>query len=47
MPYKDQLFDFFHDEWGGLVFSGIATVILGQIYMMMVERQIASRNAEI
>lgn len=47
IPYKDQLFDFFHDEWGGLVFSGIATVILGQIYMVMVERQIASRNAEI
>ena len=30
-----------HEEWGGLVFSGIATVILGQIYMSMVNRQLA------
>lgn len=45
LPNKDQLFDFFHDEWGGLVFSGIATVILGQIYMVMVERQISADNA--
>lgn len=39
-PQKDQLFDFFHEEWGGLVFSGIATVILGQIYMSMVDQQL-------
>ena len=41
LPQKQQLFDFMHDEWGGLVFSGIATVILGQIYMSMVNRQLA------
>jgi exosortase/archaeosortase family protein len=44
LPQKDWLFDFFHDEWGGLVFSGVATIILGQIYMMMVERQITSNH---
>jgi exosortase/archaeosortase family protein len=41
LPQKQQLFDFMHDEWGGLVFSGIATIILGQIYMSMVNRQLA------
>jgi exosortase/archaeosortase family protein len=41
LPHRQQLFDFMHEEWGGLVFSGIATVILGQIYMSMVNRQLA------
>jgi len=41
LPQRQQLFDFMHEEWGGLVFSGIATVILGQIYMSMVNRQLA------
>jgi cyanoexosortase A len=41
LPHREQLFDFMHEEWGGLVFSGIATVILGQIYMSMVNRQLA------
>ena len=41
LPHRQQLFDFMHEEWGGLVFSGIATVILGQIYMFMVNRQLA------
>lgn len=43
-PQKDLLFDFFHEEWGGLVFSGIATVILGQIYMSMVDQQLNARH---
>jgi hypothetical protein len=33
-----------HDEWGGLVFSGIATLIVGQIYMTMVDRQLANNR---
>lgn len=41
LPQKQQLFEFMHEEWGGLVFSGIASVILGQIYMSMVNRQLA------
>ena len=41
LPQRQQLFDFMHEEWGGLIFSGIATVILGQIYMSMVNRQLA------
>jgi exosortase/archaeosortase family protein len=43
-PQKDQLFDFFHEEWGGLVFSGIATIILGQIYISMVDRQLNAHH---
>lgn len=41
LSQKQYLFDFMHDEWGGLVFSGIATLIVGQIYMTMVNRQLA------
>jgi exosortase/archaeosortase family protein len=41
LPNKQQLFDFMHEEWGGLVVSGIASIILGQIYMSMVNRQLA------
>ena len=41
LPQRQQLFDFMHEEWGGLVFSGIASVVLGQIYMSLVNRQLA------
>jgi cyanoexosortase A len=41
LPQRQQLFDFMHEQWGGLVFSGIATVIVGQIYMSLVNRQLA------
>ena len=44
LSQKQQLFDFMHDEWGGLVFSGIATLIVGQIYMTMVDRQLANNR---
>jgi exosortase/archaeosortase family protein len=44
IPQKQQFFDFMHEEWGGLVFSGIATLILGQIYMWMVDRQLAKHH---
>lgn len=44
IPNQKALFDFFHEEWGGLVFSGIAMVILGQMYMMLVNRQLAERH---
>lgn len=44
LPQRQEWFDFFHDEWGSLVFSGIATVILGQIYMGLINRQLASYN---
>jgi cyanoexosortase A len=45
LPQRDQLFDFMHEEWGGLVFSGIATLILGQIYMWMINRQLSKDHA--
>lgn len=39
-----DLFQFFHDEWGSLVFAGIATVLLGQIYMALIERELDRRH---
>jgi cyanoexosortase A len=37
---KQQLFDFLHEEWGSFVFAGIGTIIIGQIYLMMIEREL-------
>jgi exosortase/archaeosortase family protein len=42
--YGRKLFVFLHDEWGSLVFAGIATMILGQIYMMLIEHQLERGN---
>lgn len=39
-----DLFQFFHDEWGSLVFAGLATVLLGQIYMVLIERELDRRH---
>jgi cyanoexosortase A len=37
---REQLFRFWHDEWGALVFAGIAMMIMGQIYLTMIEHQL-------
>lgn len=37
---REQLFHFLHDEWGALVFAGLATMIMGQIYLSMIDRQL-------
>lgn len=34
------LFDFFHDQAGSLVFSGVATLVLGWLYLVLLERQL-------
>ena len=38
-------FDFFHDQAGSLVFSGVATLALGWIYLRLLERQLAAAAA--
>jgi exosortase/archaeosortase family protein len=35
------LFDFFHDQAGSLLFSGVATLALGWVYLVLLERQLA------
>lgn len=40
---REELFHFLHDEWGALVFAGLATMIMGQIYLSMIDRQL-NRN---
>ena len=37
-------FDFFHDQAGSLLFSGVATVVLGWLYLQLLERQLAPRG---
>jgi cyanoexosortase A len=34
------LFDFFHDQAGSLIFSGVATLVLGWLYLVLLERQL-------
>lgn len=45
LPHKKAVFDFMHEEWGGLVFAGVATVLIGQIYMAMIDRHLALQAA--
>jgi exosortase/archaeosortase family protein len=40
LSHKQQLFKFFHEEWGSFVFVGLATVLIGQIYLTMIEHEL-------
>jgi exosortase/archaeosortase family protein len=44
LDHERKLFTFLHDDWGSLIFAGIATVILGQIYMGLIERELKKRH---
>ena len=44
MDYGDAVFTFLHDEWGALAFAGIATMILGQIYLTLINRELSRHN---
>lgn len=44
LPMKKQLFDFLHLEWGGFVFAGLATVVIGQIYLILINRQLGNQH---
>ena len=41
---REQLFTFLHDEWGALVFAGLAMMAMGQIYLSMVEHHLSKRH---
>jgi exosortase/archaeosortase family protein len=40
LSMRQGLFDFMHEEWGGFVFAGIAAMVMGQIYFLMINRQL-------
>jgi exosortase/archaeosortase family protein len=40
LGYGKTLFTFLHDEWGALIFSGIATLIMGQMYLVLIDREL-------
>jgi cyanoexosortase A len=39
-PTGHSLFDFFHEQAGSLIFSGIAVFLLGYIYLLILEREL-------
>lgn len=43
-PQRQLLFLFFHDEWGALVFSGLAMGAFGWLYLLVLERELQSRG---
>lgn len=44
IQFRKQAFEFLHDEWGGLLFAGLATLVIGQIYMVLINQQIGDRR---
>lgn len=40
LDYSSKLFTFLHDEWGALVFAGLATTILGRLYLSLINREL-------
>jgi len=38
--YGKSLFDFFHEQAGSLIFSGIAVFILGSLYLAILNREL-------
>jgi exosortase/archaeosortase family protein len=41
---RGDIFNFLHDEWGALGFGALAVMVLGQVYLMMVEEDIKARE---
>lgn len=44
LDYGYDLFTFLHDQWGSLIFAGIATVIIGQIYMALIDLELQHQH---
>lgn len=38
--YGSKLFTFLHDEWGALIFAGLATTIQGRFYLSLINREL-------
>jgi exosortase/archaeosortase family protein len=45
IPGRGVLFEFVHDEWGGLLFAGVAVTIFGNFYLHWVEQQVMASQA--
>jgi exosortase/archaeosortase family protein len=47
LSFRDAIFRFLHDrdQWGGLIFAGIASAILGQLYMILIERELRGKQS--
>jgi cyanoexosortase A len=43
LPMRRALFDFLHEEWGSLVFAGVASALIGQIYLALINQELNSR----
>jgi exosortase/archaeosortase family protein len=41
---REQVFEFLHDEWGALVFAGLAMMAMGQIYLSMIDHHLSQRH---
>ncbi|MBL8330569.1 MAG: exosortase/archaeosortase family protein [Rubrivivax sp.] len=44
--YKMRFFDFFHEEYGGYLFAGLAVLAFGWIYLRVLERDLAARRLQ-
>lgn len=45
LEHKRNLFVFFHDRGGAFVFAGLAALVMGQIYLMLVERELSGSSS--
>jgi exosortase/archaeosortase family protein len=45
LPQRAALFDLIHDQWGGLLFAGIAVSLFGCLYLHWVEQQIEATTS--
>lgn len=41
---REKIFSFLHDEWGALVFAGLAMMAMGQIYLSMIEHYLSKNH---
>jgi exosortase/archaeosortase family protein len=44
VPHQTALFVFFHDDMGSLVFSVLAVLLLGKLYLRLIDRQLATAS---
>jgi exosortase/archaeosortase family protein len=45
LPNKQWWFDFFHDHWGALLFSGLGMQLFVWLYLYWMARQVAALGA--
>jgi cyanoexosortase A len=40
VPWRDSLFDFFHESMGSLLFAGVAIAAFGKFYLFLIDKQL-------